>query len=221
MKNKNEILGAKLFSSIFGEAFNEVFDTLKDVDVKKIKKKSYIFVVSPNGVTEINNPNDYQNTPKKQETEICQHCAGDGYLHCEACNGDGFIIHRKGLGQTNEIETCEDCDGKGDVLCPICKGTGEINGKKDIPDKNEFTPDEINEEIEFIFLEHKHKTIIGDVYLGINKIEHKDNGIYVIPDINTNTLLPDVTIDDCFSKIKKELDTLPIEIPQAFFYQAK
>ena len=54
----------------------------------------------------------------------CFACAGQGYITCPTCNGQGS--YWKVVGLENVWEPCYECGGRREVLCQTCRGTGVL-----------------------------------------------------------------------------------------------
>lgn len=175
----------------------------------KIKKRHFLFIVGPNGAIEMKDLTKKEPEQPKPENTTCPHCKGDGYIRCEDCKGDGYIIQRAGLGQKNDVIECEICEGVGDVICPVCKGSG-----KTIKTINKEV---VNTSIINFFNEQKHKTVIGDFNIGIVKIQHDPNFIYVFPAINDSGLVKDVKFDEGLKIMAQGLKCNPIIIPDIYY----
>lgn len=178
-------------------------------------KKSFVFVVGPNDITEIT---DEINPAKNDELQICPDCGGDGYILCDACHGGGYQFTRTRIGEKNQITECSNCNGTGDIVCATCGGSGKIQPDTDTTTK-EVEKDLVEKAIYNVFNAHTHNTIIGPVKLAIQKLHYSTNGIYVLPNINQQALIKDETIDQELNNIKNQFNlSTPIIIPTVFYY---
>ena len=211
METGKKMNGSDFLHHILNEGIESLVNAISHAEKGKPTLKHYVFVVGPNGITEIRNPN--QNATEEDPT--CKHCKGDGYLRCVDCKGDGYVINRKGLGQKNDIEECEICDGKGDVLCPVCKGKGVIVPE---PEVTKVNKEQFHNALNALFENQTHETIIGSVKLKIAEIIYQENGtILVIPEIKNNTLLDDQAFNNSLDEIEDHFD-ISIDIPGEFYH---
>lgn len=214
MEKKN-LNGGDIFRSLIDGGLNGLLNTISQLEKSGVKKKSFVFVVGPDGVVEMKDFGKPKQQDKKFET--CPDCHGDGYLVCEECAGDGYTVERARLGEKNTVHVCPECGGTGDIICDTCKGSGKIesNTPEDTTEAD-VAKDLMDGAIRNVFLHHTHQTIIGPVNIKVEKIQHGENGVYVIPRIEQGVLIPDDNFDQELDVVRKQFN-VEIDIPTVFY----
>ena len=116
MEKRNEQDGLKIIEQLMSEGLEGLLASLGKTKGNGITSRA--FVLTDEGLVEL----DGKGKPQQQtKTLTCPECDGDGYVECENCYGEGYLLTRKPLGQKNKVEECCDCTGTGDITCPNCK----------------------------------------------------------------------------------------------------